>query len=94
MMLSDEKIRHMSHVLLDGLSKRGIVKMKVDAARIRKQIKKSIADELRLGEEIDEKVRRKLQSYSKKIMEGTSEWEILYKKFFKEEEKRSGHFSE
>ncbi|GBE01387.1 hypothetical protein BMS3Bbin06_02043 [bacterium BMS3Bbin06] len=94
MMLSDEKIRHMSHVLLDGLGKKGIVKMKVDAARIRKQIKKSIADELGLGEEIDEKVRRKLESYSKKIMEGTSEWEILYRKFFKEEEKRSGHFSE
>jgi hypothetical protein len=39
---------------------------------------------------IDESVRRKLQSYSKKIHEGSSEWEILYQKFFEEEAAKKG----
>ncbi|NOX20800.1 MAG: DUF507 family protein [Nitrospirae bacterium] len=53
-------------------------------------MRRSIIEELKLGEEIDEVVRRKLSSYSKKLVEGSPEWEVLYKKFFKEEEKRRG----
>ena len=93
-MLSDEKISHMSHILLRQLKERGIVKLLSDDSMIRKQIKRSIVDELRLGEEIDEAVRRKLQSYTKKIVEGIPEWEVLYKKFFQEEEKKRGLSSE
>jgi hypothetical protein len=93
-MLSDEKISHMSHILLRQLKERGIVKLLSDDSRIRKQIKRSIVDELKLGEEIDEAVRRKLQSYTKKLVEGSPEWEVLYKKFFQEEEKKRGLSSE
>ncbi len=93
-MLSDEKISHMSHILLRQLKERGIVNLLSDDSMIRKQIKRSIADELSLGEEIDEAVRRKLQSYTKKIVEGSPEWEVLYKRFFQEEEKKRGLSSE
>jgi hypothetical protein len=93
-MLSDEKISHMSHLLLRQLKERGIVRLLAEESRIRKQIKRSIVEELKLGEEIDEAVRRKLQSYSKKIVEGSPEWEVLYKRFFQEEEKKRGLSSE
>jgi hypothetical protein len=90
MMLSDEKVTHMSHVLLRELKKQGLIDTLEDEGKIRRQIRRSIIEELKLGEEIDEVVRRKINSMSKRLAEGSPEWEILYKKFFKEEEKRRG----
>ena len=90
MMLSDDKISHLSHVLLKGLLERKLVIPLDEEGRVRTEMKRTILLELKVGEEIDAVVRRKLQSYSKKIVEGTSEWEILYKKFFREEEMRRG----
>jgi hypothetical protein len=88
MMLSEEKITHMSHILLKGLKEREIIEVIEDEGKIRRQIRRSIIEELKLGEEIDEAVRKKLQSYSRKIIEGSQEWEVLYRKFFKEEEEK------
>lgn len=89
-MLSDDKITHMSHVLFRELQKRGIVDFLEDEGKIRRQIRRSIMEELKVADEIDRSVRKKLESYSKKLIEGTPEWDILYKKFFQEEEKRRG----
>jgi len=90
MMLSDDKISHLSHVLLKGLLERKLVVPLEEEGKVRTEMKRTILLELKVGEEIDAVVRRKLLSYSKKIVEGTSEWEILYKKFFREEEMKRG----
>lgn len=90
MSLSDDKITHMSHVLLKELLNRGIIQAKEDEGKIRREIRRVISDELRIGEDIDEFVRRKLQSYSRKIVEGSPEWEVLYQKFYQEETNRRG----
>ena len=90
MMLSEDKISHLSHVLLRGLMKQGLVHPVEDEAAIRREIKRTIVSELKIGEEIDEIVRKKLQSFSKKLIEGSPEWEVLYKKFFREEEIKKG----
>ncbi len=89
-MLSDDKISHLSHVLLKGLLERKLVEPIEEDGKVRTEMKRSIISELKIGEEIDSVVRRKLQSYAKKIVEGTAEWEILYKKFFREEEAKKG----
>lgn len=90
MMLSDDKISHMTHMLLRGLVERDLVALKEDESAVRREIRRTIVQELREGEEIDAAVRRRLQSYSRKLVEGSPEWEILYKKSFEEEEKRRG----
>lgn len=91
MMLSDEKISHLSHVLLKGLKEKKLINLIEDDGKVRAEIKRTIISELKLGEEIDSIVRKKLQSYSKKkIVEGSPEWEVLYKKFFREEEIKRG----
>ncbi|HSB31166.1 MAG TPA: DUF507 family protein [Candidatus Sulfobium mesophilum] len=90
MMLSEDKISHLSHVLLRGLMKQGLVQLVEDEASIRREIKRTIVSELKIGEEIDEIVRKKLQSFSRKLIEGSPEWEVLYKKFFREEEIKKG----
>ncbi|ACI21708.1 MULTISPECIES: DUF507 family protein [Thermodesulfovibrio] len=88
MMLSDEKITHTSHILFNSLINKGLIKLKVEEQEVRREIKRSFIQALKIGESIDEVVRRKLQSFSKKVVEGSPEWNILYKKFFEEEEKK------
>lgn len=90
MMLSDEKILHLSHVLLKGLIEKKLIEVIEDEGKIRREIRRAIISELKRAEEIDSAVRKKIQSLSRKIVEGTSEWEVLYKKFFKEEEVKRG----
>jgi len=93
MMLSEDKISHLSHVLLKGLMERNLVSAAGEEGKIRAEIKRTIISELKIGEEMDSAVRKKIQSFSKKVVEGSSEWDILYRKFFREEEVKKGRVS-
>ncbi len=93
MMLSEDKISHLSHILLKGLIKGNLVELLTDEGTIRREIKRTIVGELKIGEEIDQNVRKKLQSFSRKLIEGSPEWDVLYKKFFREEEIKKGRAS-
>jgi hypothetical protein len=88
--LSDEKISHLTHVVLKGLVERDAIIPLTEEGLIRREIRRVIIRELKIAEDIDELVRKKLQSYSKKILEGTREWDILYHKFFQEEAAKKG----
>jgi hypothetical protein len=90
MMLSEEKISHTSHVLLRGLLENKLITVKADDSEVRREIKKAIVNQLRIGEDIDAAVTKKLLSFSRKLVEGSPEWEILYRKFYEEEEVRRG----
>ncbi len=90
MMLSDDKISHTTHVLLKGLLDNKLVELKADGSEVRREMKKTIGSYLKVGEDIDEAVTKKLLSFSKKLVEGSSEWEVLYKKFYEEEEVKRG----
>jgi hypothetical protein len=93
-MLSDEKISHLSHVLLKGLADRNLVELKNEEGKVRREIKRSTVSFLKVSEDIDSSVKKKLQSFSRKIVEGSPEWEVLYKKFYREEAARKGLASE
>lgn len=93
-MLTDEKISHLTHVLLKGLMDRNLIDLMDEEGKARREIKRSIAAFLKVSEDIDASVKKKLQSYSRKIVEGSPEWEVLYKKFYKEEASRKGLASE
>ena len=90
MRLSDDKISHLTHVVLKGLIEQKALTPLVDEGQIRREMRRVIMNELKLADSIDEAVKRKLQSYSKKIYEGTSEWDVMYNKFFEEETSKKG----
>ncbi|MGB9715192.1 MAG: DUF507 family protein [Thermodesulfovibrionales bacterium] len=90
MMLSEDKISHLSHVVFKGLTEKKLIEPIEEESKVRAEIKRVIIAELKIGEEIDAIVRKKLLSFSRKIAEGSPEWEVLYKKFFKEEEIKRG----
>ena len=90
MRLSDDKIRHITHIVLKSLLKKGAVTPLTDDGTIRREMRATIERELKIAESIEEKVTKKLKSYSKNIYEGSSEWEVLYQKFFEEEASKKG----
>jgi hypothetical protein len=88
--LSDDKITHLTHVLLKGLLDRNSITPQAEEGEIRREMRRVIGNELKIKSEIDTFVRNKLLSYSKKIPEGSPEWEVLYHKFFHEEAAKKG----
>ena len=93
-MLSDEKISNVCHVLFKGLVDNDLVELNADETKIRREIKRSITAFFKVSEDMDAAVRKKLQSFSRKIVEGSPEWEVLYKKFYREETSKRGMASD
>jgi hypothetical protein len=93
-MLSDEKVSHLTHVLFKGLTDKTLIELVAEEGKVRREVKRSIVSFLKVSEEIDLTVRKKLQSFSRKIIEGSPEWEVLYKKFYREEAAKRGMASE
>lgn len=90
MRLSDEKTTHLTHVILKGLLEKDIITPRAEEGKIRREIRRTIAKELKIASDIGTSVRNKLHSYSKRIPEGSPEWEVLYQKFFHEEATKKG----
>ena len=85
MVLSDEKITHLSHLILNHLKAPQHARLTVEEPVVLREIKRLLVGELKIEEEVDVVVRRRLGSYSKPLAEGSAEWETLYRKAFEEE---------
>lgn len=84
-MLSDEKTSHLSHVILNAAKRSPLVRFKEEDAAVLRAIKRVLATELADEVETDRVVRARLSSYARPPVEGSSEWDVLYRKFFEEE---------
>lgn len=87
-MLSEDKISHLSHVIVNEVKRHSNVKLTGGEERVLKEVKRVLAAELAQEEEIDRKVKAKLASYSRGLVEGSAEWEVLYRKTFEEETRK------
>jgi len=87
-MLSEDKVSHLSHVILTAVKKQAGTTVKSSDERILKEIKRVLGVELAQEQDIDRKVRAKLASYSRGIVEGSAEWDVLYRKTFEEETRK------
>jgi uncharacterized protein len=83
--LSREKVLQISHLVLAQLERDDGVEYFDDPQQIRQTIVKIIMDEMRNDEVIDTLVRRKLESQKRGIVEGSDEWDVLYRKYYEEE---------
>jgi hypothetical protein len=83
--LSREKVLHISHLILGHLDRDDGVEYFDEPQEIRQTIVKIIMDEMKNDELIDALVRRKLESQKRGIVEGSDEWDVLYRKYYEEE---------
>jgi len=85
MKLSREKILRLSHLILGYLESDDGVEYFDEPQAIRQDVVRLISDEMKADEAIDALVRRKIETQKRAIVEGSDEWEVLYRKYYEEE---------
>lgn len=90
MRLSRDKVNKLAHAVTDALAAMDNVDFIEDRNTIRLEVRR-ILEELLLREaKIDAEARRKIESQKRTILEGSQEWDILYRKYYNEEVKKLG----
>jgi hypothetical protein len=86
--LSEDRISHLSHRVLDALVQHKNVDQLQPEERLLREIKRTITVELQFEDEADEAARRTIQTLSRRVPEGSREWDVLYHKYREEELRR------
>jgi hypothetical protein len=84
-MLTDDKASHLSHVILKAAKQSAHLRFKDEETAVLRTIKRVLAAELADEIETDRVVRQRLASYARPPIEGSPEWDVLYRKFLDEE---------
>ena len=90
MRLTREKIVRISHQIVDLLVQSNEVEFVEDRDTIRQHMVQTMTNILREEEKIEVEVRKKISSQKKEILEGSEEWDIVYRKYYAEELRRMG----
>jgi uncharacterized protein len=90
MRISREKIVRISHKAMDVLVASDEVEFVDDRDTIRQKIVLILTETLREEEKAEAEVRKRITSQKKEIMEGSEEWDVLYRKYYAEELRRMG----
>ncbi|HTZ75052.1 MAG TPA: DUF507 family protein [Candidatus Aquilonibacter sp.] len=90
MRLTREKTVRLSHRVIDSLVENPEVDFIEDRDTIRLEIVNILTALLKQEEQVDTEVRAKIASQKKEILEGSEEWDILYRKYYAEAMKRLG----
>ncbi|MGA8074892.1 MAG: DUF507 family protein [Candidatus Acidiferrales bacterium] len=90
MRLSREKTVRVSHKIIDVLVSLDEVDFVEDRDTIRLEVVNILTALLKLEEQVDTEVRTKITSQKREILEGSEEWDVLYRKYYAEGLKRMG----
>jgi uncharacterized protein len=90
MRLTREKSIRLSHLITDLLVASDDVEFVEDRDTIRQKILQILQDLLKEEEAVDTEVRKKISSQKKEVLEGSEEWDLLYRKYYAEEMRRMG----
>jgi len=90
MRISREKIVRLSHKITEVLVASQDVDFVEDRDTIRQNIVQTLTNTLREEEKVDVEVRKRITSQKKEILEGSEEWEVLYRKYYTDELRRMG----
>jgi hypothetical protein len=88
--LSRDKVNVLAKRVLEALKELEPVEFIEDPNTIRQEIRRLLEDLLREEARIDQAARQKIESQRRTITEGTTEWDILYRKYYNEEVKKLG----
>lgn len=89
MIISDDRQMHLAHIVTDKVWGDDIVDFKDDDLAL-KAAKMGITAFVKEDIAVDKMAREKVASLKRGVMEGTREWDILYKKYYEEERGRHG----
>ena len=90
MRVSRDKVNKLAHTVADTLAEIPEVDFLEDRNTIRQEARKALEKVLTEEMKIDQAARQKIASQRKIIVEGSQEWDILYRKYYAEGLKRMG----
>lgn len=90
MRLSRDKVNKLAHVVTDALADMNTVDFIEDRNTVRLEVRRVLEELLTQEARIDAAARQKIESQKRTILEGTQEWDILYRKYYNEEVKKLG----
>ena len=90
MRISRDKINKLAHTVADTLADIDQVGFLEDRNTIRQEARKFLDELFTEESKIDAAARQKIASQRKIILEGSQEWEILYRKYYNDEVKKLG----
>jgi hypothetical protein len=88
--VSRDKVNKVAHIVSDALAEMDGVDFLEDRNTIRLEVRKILEDLLNQEEKIDQMARQKIENQKRTILEGSQEWDILYRKYYNEEVKKLG----
>jgi len=90
MRISREKINKLAHAVADTLAETDSVDFVEDRNTIRLETRRILEGLMAEEAKIDAAARQKIESQRRTILEGSQEWDILYRKYYNEEVKKLG----
>lgn len=89
MILSEERQAHWARVLTDGIWNDDMVDYTDEDLAFR-IAKKAILEFVKEDQDIELKAKEKVASLKRNVVEGSPEWDILYRKYYEEERSKRG----
>ena len=90
MRVNRDKLNKLAHTVADTLADIDQVGFLEDRNTIRQEARKALTTLLAEEARIDQAARLKIANQRKIIMEGSQEWEILYRKYYNDEVRKLG----
>jgi hypothetical protein len=88
--ISRDKLNKIAHTIADTLAEIPEIDFLEDRNTIRQEARKALEKLLTEETRIDAAARLKIASQRKIIVEGSQEWDILYRKYYNDEVKKLG----
>jgi hypothetical protein len=85
-----DKVNKVAHVVTDALAEMNEVDFLEDRNTIRLEVRRLMEELLNQEAKIDAVARQKIETQKRTILEGSQEWDILYRKYYNEEVKKLG----
>jgi hypothetical protein len=83
-------VNKLAHVVTDALAENDKVDFVEDRNTVRLEVRKILEELLSQEARIDAAARQKIDTQKRTILEGSQEWDILYRKYYNEEVKKLG----
>jgi hypothetical protein len=89
MILSEDRQIRLAHVITDQIWDDDLVEYSDESQAI-KLAKKAVLEFMAEEEELDKKATEKVNSLKRGVVQGSPEWDILYRKYYEEERGKRG----
>ena len=87
MKFSEARQSYLAHLIVNTLRQEGLAEVE-NEKHVLLEIKRALAADDSAEAVIDAVVRRKIGSLSRRVPEGSREWEVLYRQYYTEEQRK------